>query len=121
MNASAPAMRKEQRLRSRKDFAAVYRQGRAQSNHLLVVRVSANDRAVSRFGFVVGKVVGGAVVRNRIKRRLRAIVDSLDVQPGWDVVIGARKAAADAEFSALQRSLTALLARCAVTAAGVTR
>ena len=107
-------MRREQRLRSRKDFAAAYRTGRVQSNHLLVVRVAANGGTVSRFGFVVGKVVGGAVVRNRIKRRLREAARTLNVQPGFDIVIGARRTAAEADYNALCRSLRALLSRAAV-------
>ena len=110
-------MRREQRLRSRKDFAAAYRSGRVQSNHLLVVRVSANGGSVSRFGFVVGKVVGGAVVRNRIKRRLREAARTLTVQPGFDIVVGARRAAADAEYASLQHGLRSLLARSGVLCA----
>src|SRR5512140_445749 len=53
-------MRREQRLRHRKDFAAAYRQGRTQGNQLLVVRVRPNGTGVTRFGFVAGKIVGDA-------------------------------------------------------------
>jgi ribonuclease P protein component len=104
-------MKPAQRLRRRNDFAAVYSKGRTQSNQLLVLRVLPNDRETTRFGFVVGKAVGGAVVRNRVKRRLREAVRSLLIRPGFDIVIGARKAAADAPFSALREGLAALLER----------
>ena len=88
-------MQRDQRLRRRKDFAAAYRKGRVQGNRLLVVRINPNEGDITRFGFVAGKVVGGAVIRNRVKRRLREAARSLDTKPGLDVVIGARKAAAD--------------------------
>jgi len=107
-------MRKEQRLRSGREFAAVYREGRVQSNHLLVVRVAPNGAAVSRFGFVTGKALGGAVTRNRTKRRLREAARALPVAPGYDVVISARRAAAAAGFNALAASLRSLLARAGV-------
>ncbi|MBF6601003.1 MAG: ribonuclease P protein component [Dehalococcoidia bacterium] len=104
-------MRREQRLRRRRDFVAAYRDGRTQGNRLLVVRVRPNGSETARFGFVAGKVVGGAVVRNLVKRRLRAIVRGLAVKPGLDVVVGARKAAAAAEYQELERALVALLRR----------
>lgn len=103
-------MHKEQRLRRRRDFARAYREGAAYRNQLLVLRVLPGDD-VSRFGFVVGKVVGGAVVRNRIKRRLRAIADAERQTSGFDVVIGARKPAADASFDALRRAYITLMDR----------
>ncbi len=107
-------MRKEQRLRRRKDFAAAYRKGHTQSNHLLVVRVLPNDKDVTRFGFVTGKAVGNAVIRNRTKRRLRAAADSISTESGRDIVIGARKPAAEADYAALQRALRTLLRRAQV-------
>jgi ribonuclease P protein component len=105
-------MHRDQRLRRRKDFAAAYRQGRTQGNRLLVVRVHPNQGDITRFGFVAGKVVGGAVVRNRVKRRLREAARVLDVKPGLDIVIGARKAAAEADFPSLSAALASLLGRC---------
>ena len=92
----------------------MYRRGKVHSNQLLVVRVLPNEGSVSRFGFVVGKVVGGAVVRNRVKRRLREAVRGLVLQEGFDVVIGARKRAADADFRVLSLTLAELCRRSGV-------
>jgi ribonuclease P protein component len=102
-------MRREQRLRRRSDFSAAYRKGQTQGNRLLVVRVVPNGCDTTRFGFAVSKVVGGAVVRNRVKRRLKAAAMTLRTKPGIDVVVGARKAAADAGFAALKDALTRLM------------
>lgn len=95
----------------------MYREGRAQANQLLVIRVHANGGGVSRFGFVAGKAVGGAVVRNRIKRRLREAARVTRVRPGFDIVIGARKPASTATYLKLRKSLGALAGRAGVLAA----
>jgi ribonuclease P protein component len=104
-------MRREHRLRRRVDFAAVYRSGKVEGNRLLVVRARPREQGPARFGFAVGKAVGGAVVRNRVKRRLRAACDTLPVAEGLDIVIGARAAAANADYAALRQSLLTLLRR----------
>ena len=109
-------MRKEQRLRRREDLAAAYRQGRVHGNQLLVLRSRRNGGEISRFGFVVGKAVGGAVVRNRVKRRLRALADGLQVQNGFDIVIGARRGAAAASHRELSGALRSLLRRAELLA-----
>jgi ribonuclease P protein component len=107
-------MRKEQRLRRRKDFAEAYRRGRVYSNEFLIVRVRPNGEETSRFGFVASKAVGKAVTRNRVKRRLREAARRLPVDTGMDVVIGAKQRAAEATFEDLRRSLAALLRRAGV-------
>lgn len=107
-------MQREQRLRRADDFAAVYRRGRSWANELLVLkaiprseelspkRVAAGD---NRYGFAVGKRVGKAVLRNRIRRCLREIVRKLPASPGWDTVLVARGPAAGASFVQLQRAV----------------
>ncbi|HZP56773.1 MAG TPA: ribonuclease P protein component [Dehalococcoidia bacterium] len=104
-------MRREQRLRRRRDFDAAYRQGRSQGNRLLVVRVVPNGGGPARFGFVAAKAVGGAVERNRLKRRLRAIARALRARDGLDIVISARRAAAGAPFGEVERSVKTLMRR----------
>ena len=109
-------MKREQRLRRRKDFAAAYRRGHVQGNQLLVIRVRANGSGVTRFGFVAGKAIGGAVVRNRVKRRLREAARRVEIQPGFDMVIGARKPSSSAPYQKLYQSLYALSKRAGVLA-----
>ena len=104
-------MQRAQRLRSEREFAAVYGRGRAWSNQALAIRVLANTLPQSRFGFAVGKRVGKAVVRNRVKRRLREAVRSLAPAGGWDVVVIARPAAATLDFAVLRGALASLLRR----------
>jgi ribonuclease P protein component len=104
-------MRPDQRLRRKSDFEAVYKAGRTEGNRLLVVRTRPNGVDTTRFGFVTTKALGNAVVRNRTKRRLRALAAPLVVADGLDVVVSARKPAATAPFVELDRALRSLLAR----------
>jgi ribonuclease P protein component len=61
----------------------------------------------ARFGFIVGKGVGNAVMRNRVRRRLKAIAFELvpGIRPGTDVVVRALPAAAQAPWTTLQEDI----------------
>jgi ribonuclease P protein component len=66
-----------QRVRRRGEFSTTVRQGRRAANPLVVVSLLSGppgSTETARAGFVVGRAVGGAVVRNRVKRRLRHVV-----------------------------------------------
>jgi ribonuclease P protein component len=102
------------RLRGRRAFDEVFRRGRAYSDDLLVVRVLPSGLPYNRFGFVAGKRVGKAVVRNKVKRRLREGIRLLELRPGWDIVVIARPAAAAADYHTLKRSALRLLSRAGV-------
>jgi ribonuclease P protein component len=106
------------RLRRRKDFDAVFRRGRTWSNDLLVLRTLPNDCDHNRFGFVTSKRLGKAVVRNRVRRRLRETVRALPTLPGFDCVLSARTKAADADFAALSAAAGSLLKRAGLLAEG---
>ncbi len=67
-----------------------------------------------RIGFTVPRAIGNAVVRNRIKRRLREAVRSqLDqLSPQWSIVINPRRKAFDAPLPELRREVERLFLRC---------
>lgn len=79
----------------------------------LIVHARAGGPGPARVGIAVRATVGGAVVRNRMKRRLRAAAAKAYhvLPPGMDVVIVPRAAAADAAFEELVGSLTELFTR----------
>ena len=112
-------MRHEQRLTKRRDFAAVYRKGRAFAHPLVVLRLLPNQLPYSRYGFTVSKTVGNAVVRNQVRRRLREGIRTLLVQPGWDIVVIARQKAAAGDFHTLRRATSGLLSRAEVLTSGL--
>jgi ribonuclease P protein component len=102
---------REKRLRKRSEFATVYSRGRSWSHPLLALRVLPNQQPLTRFGFAIGKKVGGAVVRNRVKRRLREVVRQAVVAPGYDVVVIGRPAARETSYQDLQEALLHLFRR----------
>lgn len=101
------------RLVHRKDYDAVYREGRRRSSREFTVFVRPNGQQVSRFGWSIKKALGTAVRRNRIRRRIREIVrlHRQEIPPGWDIVIHPRSSAATANFSAISRELLGLIPR----------
>ena len=104
-------MRRELRLRRRKDFDAVFRKGRAWHNEFLVLRALPNDLEHNRYGFITSKKLGKAVVRNRVRRRLRESVRVLPTKPGWDAVFSTKTPAAEARFPDLNGAVIDLLRR----------
>ena len=91
------------------DFARVHRQGKYLSHPLLVLKNLPNGLTYSRWGVAAGKKLGTAVVRNRIKRRLREILRQVTLGTGKDIVIIARSGARAADFGDLRQAVVILL------------
>jgi len=100
-----------QYLTKSEQYAEVYQKGGSWADGLVVMRALPNGLGFSRYGFSVGKRLGGAVVRNRVKRRLREIMRSTQLKPGWDIIFIARPPAAAAGFAGLGKSVRSLLSR----------
>ena len=95
------------RLTRGSDHKHVVRRGtRSAAPHTVTHVIAASGEGV-RFGFIVGRNVGGAVVRNTVRRRLKAarLEPLLLMGEGRDVVIRALPAAADADFATLRREV----------------
>jgi len=102
-------MHKEQRLKKNGDFSKVYKDGLTCVNRLLVMRAIRNGLQIARFGFSVGRRIGTAVARNRVKRLLRESVRQEVTRQGWDVVFVARLPAATATYQEIRQSAHGLL------------
>ena len=102
---------REARLLRRGEFDAVYRAGRRRTSSHFTVFFCANELPHSRFGVSIKRALGGAVVRNRIRRRLREVVrcHRQEIPAGWDIVIHPKSSVARAEFAALTADLLRLL------------
>jgi ribonuclease P protein component len=92
------------------DFDRALRSGRRASSEYLALFVGDNELGRPRVGLAVSKKLGNAVVRNRIKRRLRELMRPLlrRASGGRDVVIVARPRAVDAEFARLRQEIEML-------------
>jgi len=109
-------MGREKRLTEETQFEAVINNGKSWSNSLVVLRALPNELGWTRCGFAVGKRLGKAVVRNRVKRLLREGVRLTPMKDGWDMVFIARPAAAEADYHALSRGIEELLSRARLLA-----
>ena len=102
---------KTERLARKSDFRAVFTEGRSWANDLVLLKALPNDREINRYGFAVGKRLGGAVVRNRVRRRLREVVRCSSIKGGWDIVFIARQSAVESDYHTLMIATEELLAR----------
>jgi len=93
--------------------AVVRRGGRCAAAHTVTYVVTSDHERPARFGFIVSKQVGSAVVRNTVRRRLKAVcLHAIEgVKPGSDVVIRALPSAATADYSALRDEVERCLGR----------
>ena len=96
-------------------FSQIHQEGRSVANKILVLRVLPNGLPHNRYGFMVNKHLGNAVVRNRIRRRLKDIVRQAQTVPGWDAVFIARRGAEQSGYSQLERAAVNLLRRTRLT------
>jgi ribonuclease P protein component len=114
---------KANRIRSGTDYRLTVRKGARVHgpNTIVYVRTAvgpAEDVSPVRFGFIVSKAVGGAVVRNTVRRRLKAVCRELlpELAPGHDIVVRALPAGAQASWITLQseirRAVDKVGARC---------
>lgn len=104
-------MRGEEYLTKEKQFSLVYSKGRLIQGKLLSIRHMPNGLGISRYGFIVGKRVGKAVVRNRIKRLLREISRQTQIKPGWDIVFFTNPKSAVAKYNELKELTLSLLSK----------
>ncbi len=91
-------------LKENSVFRRLYYKGTSAGNRYLVIYCRRNSLQVSRLGLTVSTKLGKAVVRNRMRRRLREVyrLHEEKLLPGFDIVVVARSAAVDADFSKLQ-------------------
>jgi len=112
---------KSRRLIRRAEFEQVKKSGDVQRGRLLVVSVLKVNNEADRFraGFITSRALGGAVVRNRVRRRLREIVRKHQheiVRGNWIVTI-ARASAAGASYQQLEAEWLRLTRRASILAA----
>jgi ribonuclease P protein component len=105
------AVRGERYLKKNSQFSLIYDKGRSWAGKEIVLKALSNGLSSSRFGFVVSRRIGKAVIRNRIKRRLREIARQTPIQPGWDIIFITRVPAATTDYTGLKSSVRKLLLR----------
>ncbi len=91
-----------------------------RSHPLLAARILRTDLETTRFGMATSRAIGSAVVRNRVRRRLREVLRAMapSIQPGWDVLLIARSALVGADHETLVATVRRQLTRGGVLEGG---
>jgi len=97
-------------LKKNSDFRRLYSKGKSAVNPYMVLYCRKNGRGVNRVGYTVSVKLGHAVVRNRVRRRLREIyrLNAPSLKKGWDIVIVARGRCVGAVYSKMDEAFLSL-------------
>lgn len=109
-------MQQRYRLRAGQDFERLRREGRAVHHRWMTLSVAHNGLDHNRYGFITGKGLGKAVIRNRVRRLLREAVRAMHprLQPGHDIVIIARRPMVGQPFTDIQRIVSEQLQQAGI-------
>ncbi|GLO68234.1 ribonuclease P protein component [Oceanobacillus kimchii] len=105
-------LKKQYRIKQNEEFQYTFKKGHSFANRQLVIYYrKIDDQSHFRVGLSVGKKIGNAVVRNRIKRCLRQSFHELepDIKPAFDIVIIARNPTKNMNCGEIKKSLSHLL------------
>ena len=93
-------------IRNKFEFNRVYSKGRSYVNQMMIIHVVNSDNVKGKVGFAVGKKIGNAVVRNRIKRLMREAyrIGQYSINQNISMILIARKPLADAKSYLVQKA-----------------
>ena len=96
-------MKKTVTIKENRDFRRIYSRGRSAVTPFLVLYCRPNRLGRNRLGITVSTKLGGAVVRNRARRRLREVfrLAQPGMKQGWDMILVARARAVDGPWKKL--------------------
>ncbi|WP_027364722.1 ribonuclease P protein component [Desulfotruncus alcoholivorax] len=106
-------MKKKYLLKKNKEYRNVYNRGISLANRYAVIFALENRLDYSRFGFSVSKKIGKAVVRNKVRRRLKEVCRKCrnGLDSGYDYIIIARKGIEKLDFNSVQDAVENLVYR----------
>lgn len=104
-------------LKNNRDFRRMFAKGKSRAGRPIVVYALRNNLGINRLGISAGVKLGGAVVRNRVRRRIREAyrLNELSFKKGYDLIIVARGRAVEADFAELNSALLSLAAGLGLT------
>lgn len=104
-------LNKKYRINKPEDYNYIYKNGKKIPGKYIIVFIASNNLNYNRFGIVSSKKVGNAVIRNRARRQMRAIIQKNwdQISKGHDFVIVARYNIKESIFAMLEKDfLTAV-------------
>ena len=98
-------MKKINIVKENRDYNRIIKENRPFKYKDFVIYIDKREPSIYRFGFSVGKKVGNAVTRNRVKRQIKAIVSQNDYKNDFDCIIIVGKGILDRSFSEMRDNL----------------
>ena len=98
-------MKKKNVLKRNIDFDRIIRNNKAFRYKDYIIYLERTDNEECHFGLSVGKKIGNAVTRNRVKRQLRSIIDEKNYQKGLNCIIIVKKGILDKSFNDMKVEL----------------
>ena len=104
-------MKAEYTVKENRDFRRIYRRGKSVVTPYLVLYCQKNNRGKTRLGVTVSTKLGKAVIRNRVRRRLREIwrLHRSDMHAGWDIILVARGQSVSAAYQKMDKAYCSAL------------
>lgn len=104
-------MEKKYRLRKNIEFKRVYSKGKNYWNRNLILYIKKNGLEETRLGITITKKIGNAVVRNKIRRKIKEIYrkNYPNIKSGYDLIIIPKKNVIDLSYQELESSLIHIL------------
>ncbi len=97
-------------VKKNRDFKKMYKIADSFANRQLAIYFKRNSLPYNRYGFSVSKKIGNAVVRNKMRRRLKEIIRTqVKVKNGYDIIFIARQNSKEANYEILKNSVSHLL------------
>ncbi len=98
-------MKKINIVKDSRDFTKIIKTFEPYKCRNFIIYVENSNDNIYRFGISVSKKIGNAVIRNKIKRRIKSIVDKKDYKKGFNCIIIVRKSVVDLDYKSLEKSL----------------
>ena len=104
-------MKKYEIVKTHEEFSNIINQGEYIKNNYYNVYIRKNNFTISRFGIAVGKKLGNAVFRNKLKRQMRNILTNQkkEFKKGYDYIIIMKEKTKEASYQELEQKLQDLL------------
>lgn len=110
-------MLKQNVLRKKKDFSAIYNRGRSFGGKYVVLFFRKNNLGYNRLGFLASKKVGNSVVRNRARRLMKESFRKIEpnILIGFDIILIARNTIKDVKCNDVYKSMNSLIYKAGIT------
>ena len=102
-------MNSKYRIKKNEEFDYIIKNGKVIKNNLFVIYNIERKKDYNRYGISISKKIGNAVLRNKIKRRIKDIISKNSIKNGYDYVIIVRKEVGVLSFNKIKDDLLSLI------------